>query len=110
MARALTAVVLAVIGCGGRAAARPTELENRAPMVAIDAGAAGRLADVDALIERWERCHHWAGEEAYDADRGAEIQRGIAASCPGNDETRARLEQRYADRPDIMARLRTLED
>lgn len=112
MARVLAVVVIAVIGsgCGGRSAARPTELANRAPPAAVDAGDPGSVADVDALIERWELCHHWAGEEPYDAARRAEIERGIADSCPGNDQARAQLARRYADRPAVLARLRALEE
>lgn len=95
------------IACGGRAPA-PAPIDNRAAEPAPpDAG--GVPADVAALIERWEMCQHWAGEEPYDEERRQEILRGIAASCPGNEDTRAALERRYADRPDVLAKLRELE-
>ena len=106
----LVALVVSLVGCGGHAAT-PTGIENRARPAVVDAGGpAGMPAEVDALVARWELCQHWAGEEPYDAARRAEIEQGVAESCTGNDETRTALEQRYADRPDVMDRLRALEE
>ena len=106
----LAALVVGVVACGGHAAT-PTGIENRARPVAVDGGApAGMPAEVDALVARWQLCQHWGGEEPYDAARRAEIEQGVADSCTGNDETRAALEQRYADRPEVMTRLRALEE
>jgi hypothetical protein len=106
------ALLLAILfGCGGTGAA-PSAPSNRSPPPAASDDPAARTvpADVEALIERWEMCHHWAGEEPYDAERRAEIEAGIAASCPGNEDTRAALEARYADRPAVLAKLRALAD
>jgi hypothetical protein len=55
----------------------------------------GVPTEVRTLLEREEMCEHWAGEEPYDPARRQEIEAGIAASCPGNDAERARLEQKY---------------
>lgn len=30
-------------------------------------------ADVRKLVDRWEGCNHWGGEEPYDKERGREI-------------------------------------
>lgn len=111
MKHLLAALVIGLVACGGRAATPPAGIENRARPAPVDAGAPdGMRAEVDALVERWELCQHWAGEEPYDAARSAEIRRGVADSCPGNDETRAVLERRYADRPDVLSRLRALDE
>lgn len=109
--RTIASLLLGVTlcACGGGAAAPVAS--NRSTAVAPASGEdAAMPAEVDAFVERWELCIHWAGEEPYDAERRAEIERGVAESCPGNDETRAELERRYADRADVLARLRALPE
>ena len=105
-------IAVALVACGGKRTA-PTISNASSTSAASDDAPATEdevPADVASLIERWELCHHWAGEEPYDAARAAEIQAGVAASCPGNDETLARLETRYADRPEILLRLHALPE
>jgi hypothetical protein len=103
-------VLLAGAACGGRS--HPAPIDNRAGGAATDdkAGADALPADVQALIDRWESCQHWSGEEPYDRERARDIAAAIDDSCPGNEETRAELERRYADRPAILARLRQLDE
>jgi len=55
----------------------------------------GLPAEVTKLVERWETCWHFAGEEPYSAARRQEIADGIAAWCPGNDAERGRLEAKW---------------
>lgn len=103
---------VALGACGGKATAPTISNASSTPAASADAPATDDEvpADVATLIERWELCHHWAGEEPYDAARAAEIQAGVAANCPGNDDTLARLETRYADRPEILLRLHALPE
>lgn len=112
MKRVFVGIAVAAIACGGRGGGSST-VGNRASTpsapAAADASAGELPADAQALIDRWESCQHWAGEEPYDAERRREIEDGIARSCPGNEETRAELERRYADRPDVLARLAALD-
>jgi hypothetical protein len=114
-APALIGLVIAGVACSGRGRGAST-VGNRAappasaPAPADDADPDAELpAEVRALVERWETCQHWAGEEPYDAERRQQIADGIAASCPGNEATRAELERRYADRPDVLLRFGALE-
>ena len=108
MQAALAVLILGLGACGGRASAPAPELGNRAAPAPGAPVAACASAEVDALVERWVMCAHWAGEEPYDAERRADIQRGIDESCPGNAEAKAGLERRCADAPDVLARLRDL--
>ena len=106
-------VMLGLVACGPRASSS-SSVGNRAaapPPAAPHAGEPEALpADVQDLVERWESCQHWAGEEPYDAARAAQIAAGVDASCPGNDERKAELERRHADDPRILARLRALTE
>lgn len=106
MRRGLPALISVVAACASAAA--PPPVAHRAP------GSTARPPawpdDVAALEVRWEACHHWAGEEPYDDERRREIAAGVAASCPGNDVTRAALLDKYADRPDVVRRLRDLPE
>jgi hypothetical protein len=96
------------VACGGSPPPAPPSHHATAPHG--DAAPAAMPAEVERLVERWEMCQHWAGEEPYDQARRAELEAGVAASCPGNDETRARLEAKYADRADVIAKLRALPE
>jgi hypothetical protein len=101
------ALIAVVAAACAQPASRPP-LAHRAP--GADPAGPEVPDEVAALIARWESCQHWAGEEPYDDERRREIAAGVAASCPGNDETRARLLETYADRPDIVRRLRDLPE
>lgn len=100
--------VLAVVGCSSRAPHHePPQNQVVAP---ADAAIAGLPAEVTKLVERWEMCWHWAGEEPYDADRRQQIADGVAKSCPGNEEERDRLRAKYRGRPDVLDALKKLDD
>ena len=93
-------------GCGGHGA-KAMESRERGTAAVVEEG---MPAEVDELVARWEECLHWAGEEPYDEARRKEIADGVAASCPGNVEARDALLEKYADRADVVARLRGLEE
>ena len=79
-------------------------------LTSASAHAAGPLPeDVARYIERREACDHWRGEEAYDAEREAEILRGICQSCPGSDAGLARLKKKYTANQDVQKRLTDFE-
>jgi hypothetical protein len=124
--RALLAAAFALAACGPRrdassspassasasASSAPSTIGNRsaAPMPVAAGDPDALPADVQALIDRWESCQHWSGEEPYDRERARDIAAAIDDTCPGNDATRAALERRYASDPHILARLRALSD
>lgn len=99
-------VALALVGCS-----RPSP--PRGPDNHVSAtpdAAAGLPAEVSVLLTRWEECWHWAGEEPYDADRRAQIEEGVARSCPGNEEERDRLRTKYQGRTDVLDALKKLDE
>lgn len=102
--------VLAVtlFACSSRAP-RHENPQNQTAEVA-DAGVAGLPAEVTKLVERWQECWHWGGEEPYDADRRKQIADGVARSCPGNEEERGRLRAKYAGQQDVLDALEKLDE
>lgn len=110
MTRALALCVL--VACGGAPSTTSTPVGSAAPAPTSPPPSppAGIPAEVTKLVERWEICWHFAGEEPYDAERAKQIQDGVAKSCPGNEEERARLEAKYAGRADVMRELAKLDD
>jgi hypothetical protein len=92
MARILTGLAL-VIACGSSA------LADAPPQ------------DAARYIDRREGCNHWAGEEGYDGDRRAEINRNIAAlKCTRLDRDEQRLLHRYRHHPAIRDRIHAAHD
>lgn len=81
-------LVAALLGLGGHAT-----------VTAAAAPPADKLPrEVTALLARMETCHHWAGEEPYDADRAAEIARGMQkAGCGRLDADERRLLRKYRE-------------
>ena len=67
-------------------------------------------ADVTKLVERWQMCWHFSGEEPYDAERAKQIADGQAAWCPGNEEEQARLRTAYVHDAAVQDALRKLDD
>lgn len=102
-------LLLALLGCSSRAQPHetPTNVASTAP---ADAAITGLPAEVTTLMERWEACWHWAGEEPYDAARRQDIADGVARSCPGNDEERLRLRAKYRTRSDVLDALKKLDE
>jgi hypothetical protein len=57
----------------------------------------------EAFLARAEECRHWAGEEPFDAERGAEIARNIERlRCQALPTDAAKLK---AQRPEEASRL-----
>jgi len=87
MARAvlLTAMMLAGLSCAQAATPR----------------------DVADYAGRREGCNHWAGEEGYDADRRAEINKAIAdLKCTALDRDERRLRHRYRHNPEALQQIK----
>lgn len=59
--------------------------------------------DVKAVVDRWEDCAHWGGEEPYDKERGREIDRALKAlRCDGLPRDVAFLRHRYAGKASVQ--------
>ncbi len=102
-------VVLGLLACSSRAP-RHDVPANRASVEPTDAAVARLPAEVTRLVERWQECWHWGGEEPYDADRREQIAEGVARSCPGNEQERDRLRAKYRERPDVLDALKELDE
>lgn len=66
--------------------------------------------EVTAFMVDRDGCDHFRGEEPYDAERRAYLEASIRELCIGTDARLARLRQRYASDPDVMAALAQYED
>jgi hypothetical protein len=95
-------LLFALAACGGTA--KPAPQNHEQPQLDT------MPAEVSKLIERWETCWHFAGEEPYDDARRKEIEAGINQWCPGNETERARLTTKYRDRAYIQDALRKLDE
>lgn len=56
------------------------------------------------MVDR-DGCDHFRGEEPYDAERRAYLEKSIRDLCTGTDAKLADLRQRYARNQDVMAAL-----
>lgn len=61
------------------------------------------------MVDR-DGCDHFRGEEAYDMERRAFLQENISELCTGTDARLARLRERYARDPAVMAALSNYDD
>lgn len=53
-------------------------------------------ADVKAVVDRWEGCNHWGGEEPYDKERAREIDDALKAlRCDRLARDTSSLRRRY---------------
>jgi hypothetical protein len=68
------------------------------------------MPDVAAFIEKRDGCDHFRGEEPYDAERGAFINKAIAENCTGTDSALKTLRNRYKTNTKIMDKLKDYED
>ena len=66
--------------------------------------------DVQVFIETRRMCDHWRGEEPYDEERAAEIEREAGKTCTGTDAQLALLRSSYADNAEVIAALADFED
>jgi hypothetical protein len=67
--------------------------------------------EVAKFIERRAGCNHFLGEEPYDAERAAELNRTIRElRCKRIERDERRLERTYRDRPALLLLLKETED
>nr|BFD40789.1 hypothetical protein FFPRI1PSEUD_22880 [Pseudomonas sp. FFPRI_1] len=67
-------------------------------------------AEVTAFIQRHEECLHFAGEEPYDAERRAELEKAVNEVCVGHDRQLGSLRAQYKNDPDALQALAPLEN
>jgi hypothetical protein len=94
------------VGCRAPCLAVVLLLGLAMPAVAIDDGAAReRLvavlaaapADVKAFVMRARGCGHWAGEEPYNKERAADINKALTElKCDQLDAAEVALRRKYA--------------
>lgn len=95
----------------------PTQAATPAPVACTDpkvedewlqhpAGLCGMPEDVRKLVDDYDTCEHFAGEEPYDADRRNEIEVAVAQYCTPAPARLAKLMQRYRNDAHISAWLR----
>ncbi len=65
--------------------------------------------DVQKFLERREGCDHWRGEEPYDDQRRAEINKNACELCTGTDAQLSTLKRKYKRRSDVLMALQHLE-
>lgn len=54
--------------------------------------------EVQSYIQRRAECNHWGGEDAYDAERSAQIETAMnGLKCSEIDDDKATLLQKYAN-------------
>ncbi|NIJ87282.1 hypothetical protein FHR49_000030 [Xanthomonas campestris] len=70
------------------------------------AGLCGMPDDVRALVDDYDTCEHFAGEEPYDADRRHEIEVAVAQFCTPAPARLAKLMQQYRNDAHISKWLR----
>ena len=64
---------------------------------------AGTPPEITALVVRVVERNHWAGEEAYDAERGAQIAKAAkAARCSSLDEDVQKARKRLSNKPEVL--------
>jgi hypothetical protein len=66
---------------------------------------------VATFIERRANCNHFTGEEPYDAERAADLEKAIRElRCGRLSRDERRLARAYRDRPEILQLLKDTED
>ncbi len=67
-----------------------------------------RPKDVKAMFNRAEQCQHWAGEEAYNRERGKEILRAVnRLRCETLEDDYIRLHHKHADDANVIRDMET---
>ncbi len=61
--------------------------------------------DVSAFIEKRDMCDHFRGEEPYDKERRAFLEKNILELCTGSDAALANLKSKYINDKEVSSRL-----
>lgn len=97
-------------GGSSAAAVAPAASPSPVPAPPPPAPAQAKAPDeVEQLVQRIERCEHFAGEEPYDQARARELRAQVAANCRGNRAALEQLRQRHAGDPQVLNRLAGLD-
>ncbi|MBB3832693.1 hypothetical protein FHR55_000859 [Xanthomonas arboricola] len=88
------------------AAATCTDSKVEKEWLQHPAGLCGMPDDVRALVDDYDTCEHFAGEEPYDADRRHEIEVAVAQFCTPAPARLAKLMQQYRNDAHIIEWLR----
>ncbi|PPT74309.1 hypothetical protein XaplCFBP3122_17365 [Xanthomonas arboricola pv. populi] len=114
-------VVVATLGllaaCTEQPAPAPTSTPRPVQVACTDAkvddewlqhppGLCGMPEDVRMLVEDYDTCEHFTGEEPYDADRRHEIEVAIARFCTPAPARLATLMQQYRNNAQVSDWLR----
>ncbi|MCX7284977.1 MAG: hypothetical protein NTX28_13180 [Novosphingobium sp.] len=97
----------------GEGAATPeprVEASVEAGAVQAPAKAAPLPAEVAAFIERRDMCDHFRGEEAYDQERKAFLDRKLEETCKGTDAALKSIRRKYRDDPGVISALWDYDD
>ncbi|CAG2089736.1 hypothetical protein [Xanthomonas arboricola] len=118
MRKLVVVVTLGLLGaCTAQPAPAPTSTPAPAPVACTDAkvdeewlqhppGLCGMPEDVRTLVEDYDTCEHFAGEEPYDADRRHEIEVAIAQFCTPAPARLAKLLKQYRNNARVSDWLR----
>ena len=65
--------------------------------------------DMAAFVERRDACNHFRGEETYDAERAAFVEKKLIELCTGTDKELAQLKEKYACVSELLPKLNEYE-
>jgi hypothetical protein len=65
--------------------------------------------EIVKFIERRESCDRWRGEDGYNKERQANLNRAICQTCTGTDAELKRLKRKFKDRPDLQSKLNNFD-
>lgn len=98
-------------GTAGRARVpAQVQVQDLPPSADDDAPVEIFPAEVTAFMVDRDRCDHFRGEEAYDAERRAFLDASIGQLCVGTDTRLAALRARHATEPTVIAALESYDD
>ncbi|MET0248371.1 MAG: hypothetical protein ABW164_01430 [Sphingobium sp.] len=88
----------------------PAQVPDLAPLSDDDGPVEIFPAEVTAFMVDRDRCDHFRGEKARDAERRAFLQASIGQLCVGSDARLAALRARHATEPTVIAALEGYDD
>lgn len=95
-------VVLALVGASATASGKPDQVQELQK---------GMPKPVAELISRIVECNHWAGEEGYDAERRAEINKAISQlRCANLEKDVNVILRQYGSDPAVRRSIRAAKD